>query len=146
MPAFQPRICYHDCSAAVDWLQRAFGFEAALVATREGQVVSAELRFGDARLTIGGEWENIKPPAALHGANTQIVHVVVDSGLDAHYDRARAAGATIVQEPTDMFHGERTYRVLDPQGHMWIFGQKLREVTNEELEAAIPGMKIARRV
>ena len=44
-----------------------------------------------------------------------------------------------------MFHGDRTYRVLDPQGHMWIFGQKIRDVTNAELEAAVPGMKIVRR-
>ena len=145
MPAFQPRVCYQDCSAAVDWLERAFGFEATLVATREGQVVSAELSFGDARLTVGGPWENIKPPALLEGANTQIIRVVVDSGLDAIFERARAAGATIVQEPADMFHGERTYRVLDPQGHMWIFGQKLRDVTNEEMEAAVPGMKISKR-
>jgi uncharacterized glyoxalase superfamily protein PhnB len=146
MSAFQPRVCYHDCSAAVDWLQRAFGFEPAMVATREGQVVSAELHFGDARLTIGGAWENIQPPAELHGANTQIVHVIMDADVDAHCDRSRAAGATIVQEPTDMFHGERTYRALDPQGHMWIFGQKLREVSSKELEAAIPGMKISVRI
>ncbi len=146
MPTFQPRVCYHDCSAAVDWLERAFGFTPTLVATREGKVVSAEMSFGDGRLTIGGAWENVKPPAALGGANTQTVHVMVDSGLDEHCERAKAAGATIVQEPTDMFHGERTYRVLDPQLHMWIFGQKLREVPNEELEAAVPGMKIAVRV
>ena len=126
MPAFQPRVCYQDCSAAVDWPEGAFGFQPTMVATREGQVVSAELSFGGARLTVGGAWENIKPPAMLEGANTQIIHVVVDSGLDAHC--------------------ERTYRALDPQGHMWIFGQKLRDVTNEEMEAAVPGMKISKRI
>jgi hypothetical protein len=45
-----------------------------------------------------------------------------------------------------MFHGDRTYWALDPQGHMWIFGQKIRDVTNEELEAAVQGMKIVKRV
>ena len=103
MPTFQPRVCYHDCSAAVDWLERAFGFQPTLVATREGKVVSAELSFGDGRLTIGGAWENVKPPAALGGANTQTIHVMVDSGLDEHCERAKAAGATIVQEPTECF-------------------------------------------
>ena len=124
MRAFQPRVCYQDCSAAVDWLERAFGFQPTMVATREGRVVSAELSFGDARLTVGGAWENIKPPAMLEGANTQIIHVVVDSGIDAHCERARAAGAVIVQEPAD----------------------KLRDVTNEEMEAAGPGMKISKRI
>jgi uncharacterized glyoxalase superfamily protein PhnB len=107
-------------------------------------VVAAEMSFGEGRLTIGGAWENIKPPASLDGANTQTIHVMVDSDLSAHFERARAAGATMVQEPADMFHGERTYRALDPQGHMWIFGQTVRAVTDEEMETAVPGMKISR--
>jgi uncharacterized glyoxalase superfamily protein PhnB len=144
MAAFQPRVCYDDCSAAVDWLARAFGFKPTMVARRDGQVVAAEMSFGDGRLTIGGAWENIKPPASVDGANTQTIHVSVDSDVDEHCERARAAGAKIVQEPADMFHGERTYRALDPQGHMWIFGQTLRPVTDAEMEAALPGMKISR--
>ena len=107
-----------------------------MVATREGQVVSAELSFGDARLTVGGAWENIKPPAALEGANTQIIHVVVDSGLDAHCERARQAGATIIAEPREQFYGERTYAATDLEGHHWNFSQPVRQVTFEEMERA----------
>ena len=51
-------------------------------------------------------------------------------------------GGVILQEPQDQFHGDRTYRVVDPQGHIWGFTQKLREVSVEELEAAMPGMKV----
>ena len=46
------------------------------------------------------------------------------------------------QAPADQFHGDRTYRVIDPQGHTWSFSQRLREVTAEEMEAAVPGMKV----
>lgn len=145
MASFEPRVCYHDCSSAVEWLERAFGFRPVVVAESGGQVAYAELSFGDSRLTVGGAWENVKPPASVDGANTQIIHVTIESGLDAHCERAREAGAAIVQEPADMFHGERTYRALDPQGHMWIFGQKIRQVSDAEMEAALPGMKITRR-
>jgi uncharacterized glyoxalase superfamily protein PhnB len=145
MATFQPRVCYHDLSAAVEFLERTFGFEPVMIATREGEVISAELACGDSKVQIGGAWENIKPPSALGGANTQTLYVELNGGVDAHCERARAAGAVIIQEPTDMFHGDRTYRALDPQGHMWIFGQKIREVTIEELEAAVPGMKVTRR-
>ncbi len=145
MARLQPRICYHDLSAAVEFLERAFGFEPVMIATREGEVISAELAIGDARVQLGGAWENIKPPSALNGANTQTLYVELEGEVDTHCERARAAGAVILQEPSDMFHGDRTYRVLDPQGHMWIFGQKIRDVTNAELEAAVPGMKIVRR-
>jgi uncharacterized glyoxalase superfamily protein PhnB len=108
-------------------------------------VVSAELAFGDSKVQLGGAWENIKPPSALNGSNTQTLYVELKGGVDAHCEQARSAGAVIIQEPTDMFHGDRTYRALDPQGHTWIFGQKIRDVSNEELEAAVPGMKITRR-
>ena len=145
MATFQPRICYDNLSAAAEFLERAFGFEPAMIATRDGEVISAELAFGDSKVQLGGAWENIKPPSALDGANTQRLYVELKGGVDAHCERARASGAVILQQPTDMFHGDCTYRALDPQGHMWIFGQKIRDVTNAELEAAVPGMKIAKR-
>jgi len=88
------------------------------------------------------EPSNVKPPNAVGGVNIQTVHVHLDDSVDQHCETARAAGATIIQEPTDQFHGERTYRVMDPQGHMWIFGQTIRTVTHREMEAALPGIKI----
>ncbi|HVY72420.1 MAG TPA: hypothetical protein VHH73_20965 [Verrucomicrobiae bacterium] len=47
-----------------------------------------------------------------------------------------------MQEPENQFHGDRTYRVIDPEGHIWVVSQRLRQVPIEELEAAIPGMKV----
>jgi uncharacterized glyoxalase superfamily protein PhnB len=67
------------------------------------------------------------------------------SGANQHCERARPAGSRILQEPTDEFHGDRTYRVKDPEGHAWSISQKLREVTVEEMEAAISGMKVWKR-
>jgi uncharacterized glyoxalase superfamily protein PhnB len=68
--------------------------------------------------------------------------VQLENGIDAHCERSRAAGGVIVQEPSDQFHGDRTCRVIDPQGHAWTFSQRLHEATVEEMEAAVPGMKI----
>jgi uncharacterized glyoxalase superfamily protein PhnB len=45
--------------------------------------------------------------------------------VDAHCARARAAGAIVLNEPEDQPYGTRTYRVLDPEGHRWIFGSPL---------------------
>ena len=60
-------------------------------------------------------------------------HAVDDA--DAHCAAARAAGAEIMQEPQDQFYGDRTYRARDLEGHHWTFGQHLRDVTAEEMEA-----------
>ena len=61
--------------------------------------------------------------------------------MDAHCGRARAAGATILAEPSDQFYGDRTYRAVDLEGHVWSFGQTVRQVSREQAEAA-SGLKI----
>src|SRR5271165_2569267 len=98
MSTFAPRIAYSDGRAAVEFLKKAFGFQTTRLAkASDGAVVYAEMKFGDGRLTIGGEWENIKPPSAVGGVNTQTVHVHLDASVDQHCEIARAAGATIIQ-------------------------------------------------
>jgi uncharacterized glyoxalase superfamily protein PhnB len=56
-------------------------------------------------------------------------------------DAARAAGAAILQEPTDQFYGDRTYRARDPEGHLWTFDQTVGRVSREEMEQT-SGFKI----
>jgi uncharacterized glyoxalase superfamily protein PhnB len=46
-----------------------------------------------------------------------------------------------VQEPTDQFYGDRTYRARDPEDHVWTFGQTVHHVSREEAER-IGGLKI----
>jgi uncharacterized glyoxalase superfamily protein PhnB len=48
---------------------------------------------------------------------------------------ARAAGAVILQEPEDQFYGERSYRAVDPEGHVWTFAQTVKVVTKGGAEA-----------
>jgi PhnB protein len=40
--------------------------------------------------------------------------------VDAHFERARAEGATILGELVDQPHG-RLYRAADIEGHRWMF-------------------------
>jgi uncharacterized glyoxalase superfamily protein PhnB len=142
-PTFSSRIAYADRRSAVEWLEKAFGFQTTMLATdSNGNVVHAEMSFGNGRIDIGSEWDDIKAPSSVGGANTQTICVELKSGLDAHCERARAAGGKIIDNPKDQFHGDRTYRVVDPQGHIWSFSQRLREVSDEEMEAAVPKMKV----
>ena len=56
--------------------------------------------------------------------------------VDAHYARAKRAGATILEEPTDQFYGDRRYRAADPEGHHWCFATHVRDVSAEEMRGA----------
>jgi uncharacterized glyoxalase superfamily protein PhnB len=67
--------------------------------------------------------------------------VQLRDGIDAHCARAHAAGAVITREPEDQFSGDRVYAARDPEGHVWSFGQTLRQVSREEAEQAT-GLKI----
>jgi len=124
-PAGWPRIsaalCYEDSRAAVDWLADAFGFTVREKMTgTDGQVLHAELVLGDGVIMIGHPSSSPRwaSPRSL-GKLTQFLYVFVDD-LDAHFARAKAAGARIVTEP-ETSYGQRRYRALDPEGHEWCF-------------------------
>jgi uncharacterized glyoxalase superfamily protein PhnB len=119
-----PFLTYDDAPAALDWLTSAFGFERTEVHEGEhGRVAHAEMRFDGGLVMLGSAGENefgIKTAREL-GAVNQGVYVVVD-GVDAHYERARAAGAEIVRELNDTDYGSREYMARDPEGNLWSFG------------------------
>lgn len=136
-------VCYRDPKAALGYLEAAFGFELVmLIEDEQGGLVHSEMRFGNAAIMIGHEWsEDHKSPSSLGGKNTQTVHIQIDSDVDAHCARARAAGFEILAEPATQFYGDRTYRARDPEGHIWTVAQNVQAVTREDAEAA-SGLKI----
>ena len=149
-PTFTPAVFYKDPMAALKWLEAAFGFEVtSLVTDGEGRLAHSEMTFRGGAVNIGGEWESaeivgparMRSPATVEGVNTQFVRVHLEDGLDAHCERARAAGARILDEPQEQFYGARTYRAMDPEGHVWNFSQEVRVVSSEEMEAAT-GLKV----
>jgi uncharacterized glyoxalase superfamily protein PhnB len=137
-PTLTPGVFYKDPWAALEWLEKAFGFERSMVITdKDGNLGHSELRLGDGLIFVGAEWADfIASPASVAGKNTQMIHVHLKDGIDAHCARAREAGAEILQEPADQFYGDRTYRARDPEGHVWNFGQTVRRVSREEAEEA----------
>jgi uncharacterized glyoxalase superfamily protein PhnB len=141
-PTFTSSIHYQNPKAALEWLERAFGFEITMAI--DGPPDAPEMCHyemsvgGQGRVMVGAQWEeSAKSPKSVGGVNTQRVHVLLEGDLDAHYKRARAAGATILAEPKDEFYGDRTYRATDLEGHQWTFAVHVRDVSRAEAEAAI---------
>lgn len=144
-----PTAFYRDPKAALAWLEKAFGFDISLLLTDpEGNLAHAEMSYRGAPIGVAGEWEiggagsaaKAVSPQTTGGGLTQFVWVEVEGDIDAHHDRAKAAGARILQAPEDQFYGARTYRALDLEGHVWNFRQAVREVSLEEMEA-VTGLK-----
>lgn len=133
-------VCYVDANAAFRWLEDAFGFEPLMVILdADEKIAHSEMSYGNSVVMIGNEWSaDHKSPKSLGGKNTQTVHVQLARGenIDAHCERAREAGAEIIQEPDTQFYGDRTYRARDPEGHIWTFGVTIEEIGPEKWDAA----------
>ena len=112
---------YRDAMAAIDFLERAFGFERGDVHQGDdGTVHHAELRFAGEWIMLGSTSDGSDGRLAVETGPAS-AYVVVDDP-DAHYERAVAAGAEIVRELTDEDYGSRGYTARDPEGNLWSFG------------------------
>ena len=123
-----PYLGYRDCPKALDFLRGAFGFEERFrMPMAGGRIGHAEMVLVDNVIFLATAWEEAGhlSPLDLGGVHT-LIHCYVDD-VDAHYRTARDAGAIIIAEPEDQFHGARSYRALDPEGHRWIFATPVRE-------------------
>jgi uncharacterized glyoxalase superfamily protein PhnB len=138
-PRISSGLYYRDAAAAIDWLCRAFGFGVRLrIEGADGRIEHSELEYGEGLIMVGQEeaadttprfgQRRVSPLTA--GGNTQGLMLYVED-VEAHCRQARAAGATIVAEPTVHDYGEdywsdRSYGALDPERHIWWFSQRLR--------------------
>ena len=122
-----PVLVYPDVRVAVSWVTDAFGFVERV---RVGDDHRAQLRVGADGAVIGADVRgDQQPPQA--GLTTHVVKVRV-ADVDAAFERARAHGARVLQEPTEFEYGERECTVEDLAGHRWQFTQTMRDVAPEE--------------
>jgi uncharacterized glyoxalase superfamily protein PhnB len=130
-------LAYEDAAAAIEWLERAFGFRErpnSRYTDEHGTLGHAELELGDGLIMLASPTPEYRGPRRHAEACEQArkwlsvpyvidgLHVRVDD-VDAHFRQARDAGATILSEPEDQEYGERVYRAEDLEGHRWMFAQ-----------------------
>jgi PhnB protein len=128
-----PYLLYEDGEAAIDFLTRAFGFrERMRMPMPDGSIGHAEMELADGVIMLGCPGASYRNPKSLGGVTTNI-YVYVDD-VDKHFERAKGAGARILQEPADQFYGDRRYGAADPEGHEWYFATHVRDVAPEDMK------------
>jgi uncharacterized glyoxalase superfamily protein PhnB len=137
MPRVTPHLFYDNVGAAIDWLSTAFGFPVRLRMTDDkSMVVHGELEIGPESLVMLGLTEENPAwtsPQTFEGKVSQRLYIFVDD-VDAHYERAKAAGAVIHRDIGDQFWGDRCYECIDPEGHRWKFATHIFDVDNTNLK------------
>jgi uncharacterized glyoxalase superfamily protein PhnB len=122
-----PVLVYPDVRAAVAWLTAAFGFVERV---RVGEAHRSQMRIGtDGDMIVADAGRDRQPPQ--RDAVTHVIKVRVPD-VDAQFERARAHGARVVEEPIEYEYGERECTVEDLAGHRWQFTKTVRDVAPEE--------------
>jgi uncharacterized glyoxalase superfamily protein PhnB len=122
--AIWPILTYRDAPAAIEFLENAFGFERTAVYVREDDPTVVE--HGEMRWPLGGgvmfgtAAKDDSPFGQRTPGNDAVYVVCTDP--DALFERAVAAGSTVVREPSDEDYGSRDFAVRDPEGNLWSFG------------------------
>ena len=120
-PNIFPALRYKDGPGAIEWLAKAFGFEKHFeVPGPDGAIAHAQMTLGSGMIMLGSARAKSDPKNPWDSASQGVyVHV---KDIDAHYARAKSAGAEIVMELRDTEYGSREYAARDPDGHLWSFG------------------------
>ena len=131
MPWLTPYLTVKDPDAALDFYQRAFGFEKRFAMPGpDGRTAHAEIGYRDAVIMFGPECSATEKPAkspATSGVPSPVGLFVYCDDVDALYARATKAGAKGGQPPQDMFWGDRMCMLTDPDGHVWNFATNVAD-------------------
>jgi uncharacterized glyoxalase superfamily protein PhnB len=128
-----PHVEYKGLAEAIEWLGKAFGFREHY---RYGEPLSgAQVHLGKAWIMVHQAEEDCASPAEL-GYGTQSLTVFIED-VEAHFGRAKAAGAKILEEPHETVYGEFQYAAEDLDGHHWLFSRHARDLSPDEWGATV---------
>ncbi|MEP4077575.1 VOC family protein [Haloferula sp.] len=123
-----------NVASALEFYAKAFGaVESFRLAGPDGAIAHAEFDIGNTHLFISGESPDWQALAMPEGTTASCLFAIHTEDCDKAYAKAIAAGATSVAEPEDHFWGTRDAVVRDPYGYRWSFGQKIEDITPEEI-------------
>jgi PhnB protein len=123
-PRVSPYLLYEDAAAAIDYLQRTFGFELRLTQIGAAGRSHNELLLGeDGLVMLGQAGESFSSPRTLDIFPASMIHIYVED-VESLHTRARKAGA----EVTDLElspAGDRRFTATDPEGQVWVLAQRV---------------------
>jgi PhnB protein len=137
-----PYLTIRECGSAIDFYKRAFGAkELVRMPGPGGKVMHAEIKIGDSVVMMSDEFpaQGSKSPQSLGGTASSVLLYVKD--CDRVYREAVDAGARSLEEPKDMFWGDRFSRIEDPFGHHWGIATAKEKVSPREMAKRMAAMR-----
>lgn len=128
-----PMLAVRDAAGALEFYGKAFGArETVRLQDPAGVVQHAEIVIEGAPIMLAEESpEHNRSPETLGGSSVIIQLEVADA--DALIAQAVAAGAELLRPAEDQFYGQRTGKIRDPYGHVWMLSTPIEEISYEEM-------------
>ena len=140
-----PYLIVRGAASAIEFYKKAFGAtELFRMDAPGGKIGHAEIKIGNSPIMLADEVPEIgaRSPQSYGGSPVTILLYVED--VDAVFNQAVAAGATVQRAVADQFYGDRSGGVTDPFGHVWYIATHKEDLSPEELRkraAALYGQK-----
>jgi PhnB protein len=138
--AVMPALCFNGAAAAMEWYKKIFGATEKMKMTdNEGKVVHGEIVIGGSVLMVSEEFPQYnKSPKTLGGNSINLCIYVPD--VDAVMQNAVEDGAKLLMHAEDQFYGDRSGRIEDPFGYVWIISTHIKDVSEEEMQKIMQDM------
>jgi uncharacterized glyoxalase superfamily protein PhnB len=126
-PRVSPYLLYEDAAAAVDYLQRVFGFELRLTQTGAAGRSHYELLLGEGGLVMLGQaGSSFSSPRTLDIFPPSMIHIYVED-VESLHARVKDAGAEVSELELSPA-GDRRFTVTDLEGQIWVLAQRVSPV------------------
>ena len=141
-PSLTPYIIVRNAQQAIDFYAKALGAEARSVSKMPNgdKIMNAQLQIGDSVLMLNDEfpeWGALGPSA---DSNLPVTLHINSKDVDADFRRAVDAGMEVTMPLENMFWGDRYGQLKCPFGYKWSMGQKVADLSQEEVDEAAKAM------
>ena len=134
-PRVMPYLYVDGAKAAIDFYTSVLGAQERMsMPGPDGKIGHAELGIGDSMIMLADEFPDMdaRGPKSVGGSPVTI-HLYVED-VDATFERALKAGATVRRPVEDKFYGDRGGEFEDPYGHHWSIASHVEDVSPEEMQ------------
>lgn len=128
-----PMLVCRDPSREMEFCATAFGaIEQVRRPGPDGSAVHIAMRINGAFLVAQAEFPTLASRAPATDGTSPVPIFVYVADVDDTVTRAVAAGASVILPPQDQFWGDRTARIIDPNGHVWTVASRIEETTEDQ--------------
>lgn len=133
-PAVAPYLSIDGAEAAIEFYADVFGAKERMrMPAPGGKIGHAELQLGDSLVMLSDAFPEMGHRTAKDLGGSPVSVAVYVEDVDAVFDRAVAAGATVVRPVENQFYGDRAGSFDDPWGHRWSVATHVEDVSPDEM-------------